>query len=85
MGGDSNSNLIFIIEAFLNRIRSVMQFTKRDLHRNPRQSANWISVLIFGWTIPIFRRSGNKLFDRNGAFEPIEDDRSASLGDRLER
>ncbi|KAG4079206.1 hypothetical protein HA402_004581, partial [Bradysia odoriphaga] len=62
-----------------------MECGKRNLHKNPRTSANFISMLTFGWTIPIFRRTNNENLDLNDVFEPLDVDRSRVLGDRLER
>lgn len=62
-----------------------MESGQRKLLDNPRKSANFISVLLFGWSIPIFKKSYTKLLHPNDAFEPLEQDRSKELGDRLER
>lgn len=62
-----------------------MESGQRKLLKNPRQSANFISVLFFGWSIPIFTKSYTKLLHPNDAFEPLDEDRSNVLGDRLER
>lgn len=58
---------------------------KRKLHANPRQTANLLSILFFGWSIPIFKRTYDKTLDSSDACEPLLQDRSAALGDRLER
>lgn len=55
------------------------------MHANPRKSANLISMLMFGWTIPVFRRTNNKDLDSNDVFEPLDADRSRTLGNQLER
>lgn len=62
-----------------------MDLGKRKLRENPRQTANLISILFFGWSIPIFKRTYNKTLDSNDACEPLVQDRSIALGDRLER
>lgn len=63
-----------------------MDAAYRKLLQNPRQSASWISVLFFGWTIPIFKQSyQDEALHPNDAFGPLEDDQSYKLGDRLER
>lgn len=62
-----------------------MESGVRKLHANPRKTANWLSVLFFGWSIPIFKRTYNKILDPNDATEPLISDQSSVLGDRLER
>lgn len=51
---------------------------------NPRKSANFLSVLLFAWTIPIFRRGWKNPFDGSATYEALDEDRSSYLGDRLE-
>lgn len=62
-----------------------MESGRRKLANNPRESANWISVLFFGWSIPIFKKSYTDVLHPNDAFEPLDVDRSEMLGNRLER
>ncbi|XP_031622965.1 multidrug resistance-associated protein 4-like, partial [Contarinia nasturtii] len=62
-----------------------MESTSRKLLKNPRYGANFISVLFFGWTIPIFKTSYSNVLHPSDAFEPLEEDLSDKLGDRLER
>lgn len=62
-----------------------MELGERKLQENPRQSANLISILFFGWSIPIFKKTYNKTLDSNDACEPLLQDRSIELGNRLER
>lgn len=62
-----------------------MESGRRNLSKNPRQSANLLSVVFFGWSIPIFRKSFKNDLHANDAFEPIDEDRSELLGNRLER
>lgn len=62
-----------------------MESGHRHLAENPRKSASWISTLLFGWSIPIFKKSYNNNLHPNDAIEPLDDDRSKTLGDRLER
>lgn len=62
-----------------------METGKRKLHPNPRQTANLLSILIFGWTIPFFKRSYKKTLKPDDVSEPLISDQSSKLGDRLER
>ncbi|XP_031637635.1 multidrug resistance-associated protein 4-like, partial [Contarinia nasturtii] len=62
-----------------------MESAYRTLSKNPRQSASWISILTFGWTIPMFKRSYNKVLNANDVFAPVDEDHSDRLGDRLEK
>lgn len=57
----------------------------RKLQINPREKANWISILFFGWTIPFFKRTYGKILDSSDVSEPLEEDQSRVLGNRLER
>ena len=56
-----------------------------QLSKNPRQTANIVSILFFGWSIPIFKKTYKNILRSNDAFEPLHEDRSERLGDRLER
>lgn len=62
-----------------------METGQRKLLKNPRESSNLISILFFGWSIPFFKSSYNRVLHPNEAFEPCNVDRSKFLGDRLER
>lgn len=71
-----------ITQARANRMDS----TYRKLLQNPRQSASWISILFFGWTIPIFKQSyQDEPLHPNDAFGPLDNDQSDILGDQLEK
>lgn len=61
-----------------------METAYRILSKNPRQSANLLSVMFFGWTVPIFKKSYHKILSSKDVFEPLDGDRSDQLGDRLE-
>lgn len=62
-----------------------MESGHRKLLSNPRETASWISIIFFGWSIPLFRRTYNKALDSCDVSAPLKDDRSSILGDRLER
>lgn len=57
----------------------------RKLQRNPRSSSNFVSRLLFSWTIPLFKRTYYKVLQVSDVTEPLTQDRSNLLGDRLER
>lgn len=61
-----------------------METTKRKLSPNPRENANFLSLIFFTWTIPLFRRGYAKVLKFDDIFQPLQVDRSNSLGDRLE-
>lgn len=52
---------------------------------NPRSGANILSIIFFGWTIPIFRKGYSKVLDVDDIYEPLKSDQSNNLGDQLER
>ncbi|XP_055317503.1 probable multidrug resistance-associated protein lethal(2)03659 isoform X2 [Sitodiplosis mosellana] len=63
-----------------------MQVVEKKLRkRNPRESANLISILLFGWSIPFFKAAYNRTLDSNDVCVPLREDLSCVLGDRLER
>lgn len=63
----------------------MMDTSKRKRLQNPRKSANIFSVLIFTWTLPIFKKGFQKRLDNTDICEPLNSDRSESLGDRLDK
>lgn len=63
-----------------------MESGQRKLAKNPRESANLISIIFFGWSIPILRKIYNvNILHPNDAFEPLDQDRSEVLGNQLEK
>lgn len=62
-----------------------MELEKNRLKRNPRETANLISVLFFGWAIPFFKIAYKKTLDPSDVYEPTSVDHSCVLGNRLER
>ena len=62
-----------------------MESGRRKLLQNPRQNANIVSSLFFGWAIPILKRTYQNILHPNDAFEPLDEDRSEFLGNRLEK
>lgn len=64
---------------------STMESVRRTLLKNPREKANFVSVLLFWWTIGIFRKGYQKVFELTDLYEPLKVDHSENLGDRLEK
>lgn len=62
-----------------------MESIRRKLSPNPRETANILSRLFFTWTLPMFRKGYNKTLSMDDMYQPLNSDRSKSLGDRLER
>nr|XP_040221376.2 ATP-binding cassette sub-family C member 4-like isoform X1 [Anopheles coluzzii]XP_040221377.2 ATP-binding cassette sub-family C member 4-like isoform X1 [Anopheles coluzzii] len=62
-----------------------MEATRVRLSPNPRQKANFLSVLTFWWTVDMFRKGYNQTFDISDLYTPLEEDRADRLGNRLER
>lgn len=61
-----------------------MESTHRYLPPNPREKTNFLSILFFTWTLPLFKKGYNKVLEFDDIFQPLKDDRSDALGDRLE-
>lgn len=62
-----------------------MESVRRKLLPNPREDANIVSVLLFWWTIGIFKKGYRKVFELSDLFVPLAVDHSERLGDRLEK
>lgn len=62
-----------------------MESAKRILEKNPRQSAKLISIIFFGWSIPIFKKTFDKSLDAHDVTKPLTVDQSSILGNRIER
>lgn len=62
-----------------------MESVKRKMSANPREGANIFSILLFSWTIPIFKRGYSKVLELGDIFRPLNADRSELLGNRLEK
>ncbi|XP_044267576.1 ATP-binding cassette sub-family C member 4-like [Tribolium madens] len=61
-----------------------MDITKEYYNPNPREKANFLSVMFFTYTIDMFKKGYSKTLDVDDLYSPIESDRSTLLGDRLE-
>uniref|UniRef100_A0A182MTX2 Uncharacterized protein n=1 Tax=Anopheles culicifacies TaxID=139723 RepID=A0A182MTX2_9DIPT len=62
-----------------------MEATRVKLSTNPRQHANFLSILTFWWTADMFRKGYSQTFEISDLYTPLEEDRADRLGDRLER
>ncbi|CAK9815097.1 Probable multidrug resistance-associated protein lethal(2)03659 [Anthophora plagiata] len=52
---------------------------------NPRERASLLSVLLWWWTIDLFKTGYKKVLQTDDLYDPLKFDRSNILGDRLER
>ncbi|CAD6221999.1 GSCOCT00005266001.2-RA-CDS [Cotesia congregata] len=62
-----------------------MDATKTTTNPNPREKANFLSVLFWTWTLKLFRTGYSKILEPEDLFDPLKIDRSSVLGDRLEK
>lgn len=62
-----------------------MDSTKTKSKPNPREKANILSVLLWWWTISLFKTGYKKVLESEDLFDPLKVDRSGLLGDRLEK
>uniref|UniRef100_A0A182NJ65 Multidrug resistance-associated protein lethal(2)03659 n=1 Tax=Anopheles dirus TaxID=7168 RepID=A0A182NJ65_9DIPT len=49
----------------------------------PRQKANFLSYIVFGWTIPIFFKGYKKELNTDDLYQPLREHKSDGLGNRL--
>lgn len=61
-----------------------MESTKQKFLANPREKTNFLSIILFTWTIPLFKRGYSKVLQMEDIYQPLKVDYSDSLGDRLE-
>lgn len=62
-----------------------MESSRKTLPRNPREKSNILSILLFTWTIPLFKKGYTKILEWDDIFQPLPYDKSELLGDRLEK
>ena len=62
-----------------------MESSRKTLPRNPREKSNILSILLFTWTIPLFKKGYTKVLQLDDIFQPLPYDKSELLGDRLEK
>ncbi|XP_029164697.1 probable multidrug resistance-associated protein lethal(2)03659 [Nylanderia fulva] len=61
-----------------------MYSTKTKSKPNPREKANIVSVLLWWWTISLFKTGYRKDLEIEDLFDPLKVDESGLLGNRLE-
>ncbi len=62
-----------------------MEAVRRKLLKNPRHTANKLSILLFLWTSKIFRKGCQGTIELTDLYETLPEDRSSNLADRLEK
>ncbi|XP_014467791.1 PREDICTED: multidrug resistance-associated protein 4-like [Dinoponera quadriceps] len=62
-----------------------MESTTTKTKPNPREKANIVSVLLWWWTIDLFRMGYTRALEIEDLYEPLKEDRSSLLGDKLEK
>ena len=62
-----------------------MESLKSKLQQNPRENANFLSILTFWWTVELFKKGYRKALELQDLFQPLNEDKSEELGDRLEK
>lgn len=61
-----------------------MDTSRRKLPENPREKAGLLSILLFYWTIPLFKKGYGKILQLDDIFKPLKSDQSELLGNRLD-
>lgn len=62
-----------------------MESVKRILQKNPYENANPLSRLLFYWTRTFFIKGYSKTLDTDDICEPLNEDKSKLLGERLDK
>ncbi|KAG5681565.1 hypothetical protein PVAND_010984 [Polypedilum vanderplanki] len=62
-----------------------MEQSNQKVADNPREKANFVSIVTFFWTIPLFRKGYKKVLEIEDLYRPLKVDESENLGDRLEQ
>ncbi|KAF7993145.1 hypothetical protein HCN44_005926 [Aphidius gifuensis] len=62
-----------------------MDANKPKERPNPREKTNWLSILLWTWTIKFFKTGYSKILETGDLFDPLSNDKSDVLGDRLEK
>ncbi|XP_072393688.1 ATP-binding cassette sub-family C member 4-like [Diabrotica undecimpunctata] len=61
-----------------------MEMTKEKYNPNPREKANILSTLFFGYTYDVFKKGLSKTLEVDDLYNPLKIDRSKILGDSLQ-
>ncbi|XP_043486922.1 ATP-binding cassette sub-family C member 4-like isoform X1 [Polistes fuscatus] len=62
-----------------------MDSSKSKIKPNPREKANFISVLFWWWSLNLFKVGYKKVLETDDLYDPLKEDSSTALGDRLEK
>ncbi|XP_072393692.1 ATP-binding cassette sub-family C member 4-like [Diabrotica undecimpunctata] len=62
-----------------------MEMTKEKYNPNPRETANFLSAIFFGYTYDVFKKGLSKTLEVDDLYNPLKIDRSKVLGDHLQR
>ncbi|XP_014611630.1 PREDICTED: multidrug resistance-associated protein 4 [Polistes canadensis] len=62
-----------------------MDSSKSKIKPNPREKANFISVLFWWWSLNLFKIGYKKVLETDDLYDPLKEDSSTALGDRLEK
>lgn len=62
-----------------------MESARRKLLTNPRETANCLSKIFHTWIVSTFLKGYKRDLSIEDMYQPLNCDRSASLGDRLEK
>ncbi|XP_051158018.1 ATP-binding cassette subfamily C member 4-like [Leptopilina boulardi] len=61
-----------------------MDARKSTVNPNPREKASCLSILLWWWTVRLFKTGYTKVLGTEDLFDPLKTDKSSLLGDRLE-
>ncbi|CAG9859550.1 unnamed protein product [Phyllotreta striolata] len=61
-----------------------MEIAKEKYYPNPREKANPLSVLLFGYALPMFKKGYSKNLEVEDLYNPLAADRSQFLGNKLQ-
>ncbi|XP_063983102.1 ATP-binding cassette sub-family C member 4-like [Diachasmimorpha longicaudata] len=62
-----------------------MSVLKNSSYANPRETANLFGVIFWTWTIKFFKLGYSKILTREDLYNAPKDDKSNSLGDRIDK
>lgn len=61
-----------------------METSQQKLPPNPCDDTNFLSKLLFAWTLPFFKKEYKTEIKLNDLYQPMKCDKSELLGNRLE-
>lgn len=62
-----------------------MESIRHKLLPNPRENANIFSKLFLTWTVPLFIKGYKRDLNMDDVYQPLNEDLSEDLGNRLEK